>query len=264
LSLLLSHCGWGRKVFRFVRSDIDRVEDELDAARAELDKVKKEKEAAEAAGKDMAEETLTAEKAMEKMREDELAAEQAGYRKGYQDGFRRQWAARVERALTFAVLQHRILNRAVIYSRPPHDLKLCEVAITHQRHIHQCSAPTATDHICDPTKRKKKHLSWATPPWPFIWFLRFATADVLFTFSKTIFNIPPNERVQFVLGAALRNYQVGVFGPGNMNLLGWELKWRGFDCREGFVELKNFCCKGETRSGFWALDPATEKNLYCA
>jgi hypothetical protein len=73
---------------------------------------------------------------------------------------------------------------------------------------------------CAPTKQKKTHLGWATPLWPFIWFFRFATADVLFTFSQNIFNISPNERVQFVLGAALRKYQISVFVPGKMNLLG--------------------------------------------
>ena len=117
-------------------------------------------------------------------------------------------------------------------------------------------------HQCDPTKRNKTHLSWATPPRPFIWFLRFATANVLFTFSQTILNIAPNEKVQFVLGAALRKYQIGVFGPWKMNLLGWELKWRGFDCREGFIELKEFCCKGETGSHFWGVNEFTEKNFY--
>jgi len=105
-------------------------------------------------------------------------------------------------------------------------------------------------HKCDPSKRKLTVLGEAAPPWPLIYFYRFMTADELFSLAKVIFNVSPNETVQFLLGKALREYQVKVFEEGKMRCFGFEINWDGCYCDEGFVAVKALSCKGEGRSKF--------------
>jgi hypothetical protein len=105
-------------------------------------------------------------------------------------------------------------------------------------------------HISHQPKRKKTILGRNTFPWPFRIVLNVLTAEALLAHAKIILNISPNERVQVLLGTALRQYQTRYVGKGKMTFSGWLIPWRGYRCEDGFIELKKLCCRGEKRSGF--------------